>query len=185
MNLNLNYEGFEKNLFERYNDSCFEGIHYIFKFDNGYGASVIKHYGSYGCEEDLWELAVIEFYETDGGISYHLCYDTPITDDVIGYLTDREVCEHLQQIKDLSMDQAEGEKTKAFVPKDGVMMCDYPEDMQHILSYLESRGTLNVSVLELEKLYRDFSEECYCAGWMMIDDEVLLAFMRWLTACDV
>lgn len=85
---------------------------------------------------------------------------------------------------------------KAFVPKDGVMMCDYPEDMQHILAYLESRGTLNVSVLELEKLYRDFSEECYCAQWIrntsypfhpgqMIDDEVLLAFMRWLTACNV
>lgn len=109
MNLNLNYEGFEENLFKRYNDSYFEGIHYIFKFDNGYGASVIKHSGSYGREEDLWELAVIEFYKTDSELSYHLCYDTPITDDVIGYLTDQEIRKYLQQIKDLSVDHAEGD----------------------------------------------------------------------------
>lgn len=117
MDLNLNYEGFEENLFQRDNHSWFEGIQYIFKFDNGYGASVIKHFGSYGHEKDLWELAVVEFRETGSEISHHLCYDTPITDDVIGYLTDREIREYLQQIKDLSMDKAE--------EKSGRMTCKY------------------------------------------------------------
>jgi predicted dehydrogenase len=57
------------------------GIQVIFKFDNGYGASVINHAGSYETE-----LGVIKFY----GDEWSLCYDTPITDDVIGYIQTRE-----------------------------------------------------------------------------------------------
>lgn len=96
MTLKLNYEGFETNLV------CQEhirgGIHYVFKFGNQYGASVIKHYVSYGHEQDLWELAVIKFnYEN----AWHLNYDTEITDDVIGYLTDEEVRELLKKISEL------------------------------------------------------------------------------------
>lgn len=33
------------------------GVRYRFKFDNGYGASVICHMGSYGGKDGLWELA--------------------------------------------------------------------------------------------------------------------------------
>jgi len=69
-----------------------------FKFDNDYGASVIKHYGSYGYEEDLFELAVLFF--DDKGQS-HLTYNTPITNDVVGYLTNDKVLELLEQIKNL------------------------------------------------------------------------------------
>ena len=36
------------------------GIQRIYKFDNGYGASVVKHKYSYGGDKGLWELAVIE-----------------------------------------------------------------------------------------------------------------------------
>lgn len=68
-----------------------------FKFENGYGASVIKHYGSYGYEKDLFELAVL-IYDGD---KFDLCYNTPITDDVIGYLTNDEVLELLEKIKNL------------------------------------------------------------------------------------
>ncbi len=70
------------------------GIRYEFRFENGYGASVIKFYGSYGYEKDLWELAVLDH---DGD----LCCDTEITDDVIGYLADEEVCEYLEKISKL------------------------------------------------------------------------------------
>ena len=47
------------------------------KFTNGYGVSVVDH--GYGSESGLFELAVTY----DG----KLCYDTPITNDVLGWLT--------------------------------------------------------------------------------------------------
>jgi len=61
------------------------------EFDNGYGVSVISD--GYGGERGLKELAVMH----DG----KLCYDTPITGDVIGYLTDAEVMEIIEQVKQL------------------------------------------------------------------------------------
>ena len=72
------------------------GIQKIFKFDNMYGASVVKHKYSYGNELGLWELAVIKYYADD---EWHIVYDTKITDDVIGNLTDDDVCFYLEQIK--------------------------------------------------------------------------------------
>ncbi len=88
----LNYEGFENYLVFFGND-LFGGIRYEFKFENRYGASVIKRIGSYGSQYDLFEVAVLK----DG----HLCYDTEITDDVIGYLSNERVLELLQRIKTL------------------------------------------------------------------------------------
>jgi hypothetical protein len=95
MNLNLNHEGFESHLVTREN-AC-GGVRYRFKFDNGYGASVIKNWGSYGSRKDQWELAVTKYDGDDWG----LCYDTEITDDVLGYLTDDEVRVYLKRIKEL------------------------------------------------------------------------------------
>lgn len=95
MTTDLNYKGYEKYLIDK--SYLFGGVKYVFRFDNGYGASVIKHAYSYGHEEDLWELAVLEF---DHGEEY-LCYDTEITDDVIGHLTDEKVHTYLNQIKEL------------------------------------------------------------------------------------
>lgn len=71
---------------------------WLFRFENNYGASVIKHWGSYGYNEDKFELAVIYFNEKG---DYHLTYDTPITDDVIGYLDNEEVLKLLEKIKRL------------------------------------------------------------------------------------
>lgn len=42
MNLKLNYEGFEKYHVSTFTHGMPDEIHYLFKFDNGYGASVIK-----------------------------------------------------------------------------------------------------------------------------------------------
>ena len=66
------------------------GIQKVYEFPNGYGASVIKHKGSYGYSKGLWELAVLNEGE--------LCYDTEITNDVIGYLNDPEVDRYLRRI---------------------------------------------------------------------------------------
>lgn len=91
MNYNLNYEGFESYLDHSH-------VSYLFRFENGYGASVIKNRSSYGYEKDLWELAVIQF--NDDGI-WDICYTTEITSDVIGYLTDEDVRKLLEKIKAL------------------------------------------------------------------------------------
>lgn len=70
-----------------------------YKFANGYGASVVQFTldiggaGSYGHEDGLWEMAVLK----DGEI----CYDTPITDDVIGWLDDEGVDQYLARIEAL------------------------------------------------------------------------------------
>ena len=77
------------------------GYNHAFRFPNNYGASVIKHVGSYGYEKDLFELAVLEYENGDDENHGWLCYDTEITDDVIGYLSNEEVLELLNKIKAL------------------------------------------------------------------------------------
>lgn len=74
------------------------GIQKLYKFDNKYGASVVHHSSSYGNEVGLWELSVIEFIDD---LDWDITYDTPITEYVIGYLTDENVEEILSEIKEL------------------------------------------------------------------------------------
>lgn len=69
------------------------GLRYEFLFKNGYGAYVVKNMFSYGNTRDLFQLAVLK----DGNV----CYETEITDDVIGYLTNRQVLRILKRIKEL------------------------------------------------------------------------------------
>jgi hypothetical protein len=77
------------------------GLRKVYRFSNGYGASVIKHQFSYGGDEGLWELAVLRFTGADNSDCV-IDYSTPITGDVIGYLTPDEVEEILSQIEVLS-----------------------------------------------------------------------------------
>ena len=69
------------------------GYRAYMEFPNKYGVSVIQGAYSYGGDKGLYELAVMK----DG----HLCYDTPITSDVIGHLTEEEVTEIMQQVANL------------------------------------------------------------------------------------
>jgi len=69
------------------------GIQIVHLFPNGYGASVIKHDMSYGGKRDLWELAVLKNGE--------LCYNTSVTSDVLGHLSDEDVEFHLKEIENL------------------------------------------------------------------------------------
>ena len=63
-------------------------------FDNGYGASVIIGPHTYGGEDGLYELGVL-------GKDKKLTYDTPVTDDVEGYLSEDDVTKLLEQIQKL------------------------------------------------------------------------------------
>ena len=71
-----------------------DGHGYIYEFDNGFGASVVKHSGSYGSDKGLYEIAVLD---SDGDLGY----DTPITDDVIGYANEDKIKDTLDRIKSL------------------------------------------------------------------------------------
>lgn len=96
MTLDLNYEGFEDLLVKR-RDHELGGVQYLFRFKNNFGASVVKTPYSYGAKDDKWELAVIKWRGDD----FDLEYDTEITDDVLGWLTDKDVQDLLRRIKEL------------------------------------------------------------------------------------
>ena len=76
---------------EKFDMPELNGYQLVYKFDNGYGASVVKHDMSYGSKDGLYEIAVLD---NNGA----LCYDTPITDDVIGYLSTVDVEQYLAEI---------------------------------------------------------------------------------------
>lgn len=64
------------------------------QFPNKYGASIVGGGpGAYGDGNKTFEVAVLY----DGNI----CYDTPITNDVLGYQTEDDVHEILQKIENL------------------------------------------------------------------------------------
>jgi hypothetical protein len=74
-----------------------DGIQYLAFYPNGYGASIVQHKYSYGHDQGSWELAVIKGTEED----WNICYDTPITSDVLGYLSEADVEDVLLQIEAL------------------------------------------------------------------------------------
>ena len=78
-----------------------EHVQYIFRFDNGYGASVVKGFGTYGYEQDLWELALITFNENNSWSVEYTDRIPVLSDDVVGWLNETEVLELLDEIKNL------------------------------------------------------------------------------------
>lgn len=66
-------------------------------FMNGYGASIVRHRFSYGNESGLFDSAVLR----GDRINSDIAYDTPITDNVLGHLSEEEVFSYLRKIKDL------------------------------------------------------------------------------------
>ena len=67
-------------------------------FENGYGASVVRGEYTYGGDKGLYELAVLD---SNGDLTY----DTPITNDVLGHLSEDDVTEVLKEIQSLPNEQ--------------------------------------------------------------------------------
>ena len=86
-----------KNSFNPVEQQNLERLHIIFKFQNGYGASLLCCSGSYGSELGLYEMAVLIFK----GDEWDFCYDTEITNDILGHLSEDNVIDYLEQIKSL------------------------------------------------------------------------------------
>ena len=68
---------------------------WCYSFENGYGASVVRGPYSYGGPEGFFEVAVTH----DPGDK--LCYRTPVTNDVIGWLDEAAVLKTLGDIRAL------------------------------------------------------------------------------------
>lgn len=73
--------------FSRYVDA----VRCIKWFDNNFGASIVRFHGSYGYEKGLYEIGILCKRPKNWGISYQ----TIMTNDVIGYLTEEDVVQHL------------------------------------------------------------------------------------------
>ena len=67
--------------------------HAVINFDNGYGISVLFGTSFYSNGINTYESAAL-----CNGV---LCYDTPITDDVMGFLKKEEVSDMMKKIQEL------------------------------------------------------------------------------------
>ena len=86
---------FEDLDFEEINEAPFMvGKKARMMFDNGFGVSVVSHTFSYGGKDGKYELAVLD---SNG----ELTYETPITNDVMGYLESEEVTKIMKDIQNL------------------------------------------------------------------------------------
>ena len=63
-------------------------------FENGYGVSVINGDYAYSSQDKPYEIAI----KKDGSI----CYDTYITNDVIGYQTKDDVTKVMAQVQNIN-----------------------------------------------------------------------------------
>ena len=65
-------------------------------FENGYGVSVISGDMAYSDEENPYEVAVL--------YNGSLCYNTHITDDVLGYQTEEQVTKVMRKVQELEVE---------------------------------------------------------------------------------
>jgi hypothetical protein len=85
---------FEDLDFKKLTDQYMSGVKARMMFENGFGVSVVSHTYSYGGKDGLFEIAVLD---EDG----RLTYNTPVTNDVIGYLNPDEVTDIMEQVQNL------------------------------------------------------------------------------------
>ena len=79
------------------------GVQMVYKFENGYGASVVRFPFSYGGYLGLWEMALLKFKSSeDGELLCEIVYREDFAGgDVARHLSDKDVTELLMWIKSL------------------------------------------------------------------------------------
>jgi hypothetical protein len=77
-----------------YKDDGIQAVHF---FPNGYGVSIVRFPGSYGFQDDLYEIAILKGTPD----KYELCYDTFITEDVLGHQDETDINNILQEVQTL------------------------------------------------------------------------------------
>ena len=69
------------------------GTQAVMDFKNWYSVSVIRNQYTYWGDKWLYELAIMK--------GDKLCYTTPITNDVLGHLTEEDVTKYMKQVQKL------------------------------------------------------------------------------------
>lgn len=122
---------------------AWEGLQAVMFFENGYGISVIRFkidnicYGSYTDNETEWEIAILYGNNEKFGITYN----TPITDDVIGHLTDDEVTDIMKRIQELPSEEEIREPIQNALYATGSFFTDECTELAiGILEYLHDAG---------------------------------------------
>lgn len=87
-----------------------QAVQKLYKFDNGFGASVVRGQHTYGGDEMFWELAVIKFEEGENANDFHLVYPKNVCaeGDVIGWLNDEDIEKNLLLISQLTGNEEMG-----------------------------------------------------------------------------
>ena len=85
---------FEDLDFIKLDDGFMKGVKCRMMFENGFGVSVVSHTYSYGGKDGLFEVAVLD---EDGCLTYN----TPVTNDVVGYLNPDEVTDIMEEVQKL------------------------------------------------------------------------------------
>jgi len=75
-----------------------KGNHRVYRFPNGFGASVIDD--GYGAEDGLFELALVKF-KGRGALNYKLAESSPDFEDVHGWLSEKDIQKLLNKIAKL------------------------------------------------------------------------------------
>lgn len=79
-----------------------DGVQHIYRFPNGFGASVIQTSGSYGGAEGLWELYMIQWW-ADSPTAWDLVRNKTLFPGVLGWLDDIDLQLALEEIKALAV----------------------------------------------------------------------------------
>lgn len=77
------------------------GIQHIYRFDNGYGASVIQAPSLPKYRKGKWELSVVRFSGLPDLLMWDVDKSTPVTNSYFAYLSDAGVDEVLSEIEKL------------------------------------------------------------------------------------
>lgn len=96
--INKTDDKFNQEYAKRFNHDPFD-YQWIFKFDNGYGASIIKRFCSFGFDNDLFELGTLAWDGETRMLTRIYALDNE--DDIFGRLTNEEVMDLLYKIKNI------------------------------------------------------------------------------------
>lgn len=87
---------FEDLKFKNHRDYPVFDKHARHDFPNGYGISVLTGKHAY-CDDNTYEVAIMH--------NGKLCYNTPLTDDVLGYQTKEDINKILAKLEGYEKDQ--------------------------------------------------------------------------------